>query len=180
MMPWLGPSMATKRRTMCMRLVLPHPFARERHAQAVADDVHALRAREVHHRAHEAAQVGHVGRVGVGDARAARLVGGQVALVALVAHAPELAGGIAVVGEELRQRLDAPVGAAGGGERRVVVAVDEDDRRSRHRAGGAEADERRRSEVSSIEGKPGGSVLPTMPAACAPSAAVTKVAMAAA
>ena len=43
-----------------IRVVLAHPLAGERHAEAVADDVDALRAGVREHRVHERAQVGDV------------------------------------------------------------------------------------------------------------------------
>src|SRR5581483_6384604 len=52
----------------------------------------------------------------------------QVALIALITEAPELARMVAVIEEELRKGLDAAKGIAAGRERAVVVAVEEDDR----------------------------------------------------
>jgi hypothetical protein len=138
-----------------MRMVLAHPFARQGHAEAVADDVDLLRTGVVEHRANEAPQVGDVRFVGVREGRADRLIGGKVALIALVAEPPQLARRIAVLGEVLRQRMDAAIGIAGGRERRVVVAVQEDDRRARHRPRRAEAEYRLAERGIDDDGKVG-------------------------
>ncbi len=126
------------------RLVLPHPLARDDHAQAVADDVHLARAGVGHHRVHEAAQVVDVGGGGMGEGGAAGVVGRQVALGALVAQAPQLARAVAAVREVLREPLDVALERLAGadGERHVVVAVQQDHRRANDVACGAEADHR--------------------------------------
>src|SRR3984893_13969189 len=67
----------------------------------------------------------------------------QVALIALITQAPELAHVVAVIEEELREGLDAPKGITGGRERSIVVAVQEDHRDLLDAANiGAKADHR--------------------------------------
>jgi hypothetical protein len=122
--------------------ILAQPFARDDHAEAVADDVDLRRAGEGEHGADEAAQVRNIGDGRVRRPGAKSLVRKKVALVALVADTPELAQRVAVIGEVLRERLHPPVRVAHRREGRVIVAVDEDDRRARHRSGSAEADQR--------------------------------------
>ena len=125
-----------------LRFVLPHPFAGHGHAQAVSNDIDLLRTGESQHCANEATQIGYVRCIGVSDARAARLICGQIALIALIAKAPEFTRRVAMVGQILRKPLHAAVRIARRGKWRVVVAVQKDDRRVRHRTGGTEADHR--------------------------------------
>ena len=104
---------------------------------------------------------------GVVDARAARRISAEVALVTLVADAPQLGGRVAAIGEELREGQHAAERVAGGGKWRVVVAVDEDHRRAFTAPAAPKPISGLCSEVSSIAGNPSGSVVPTVPPACA-------------
>ena len=74
---------------------------------------------------------------------APRLVGEQVALVALVAERPDLGGRVAVREQVVCERLDVAERVAGRRIRRVVVAVEQDHRRPLDAARAAEADHRR-------------------------------------
>src|SRR5436189_4870937 len=76
-----------------------HPRAGERHPETVADDVDPFGARVVEHRVDEALQIGDVRDGGVREARSDRRIAGEIALVTLVAEAPELRRRVAVIGE---------------------------------------------------------------------------------
>src|SRR3954447_6449867 len=101
-----------------VRVVLPQPLAGKRYAEAVTDDVDALRPGVREHGVDERAQIRNVrdGRVrGAGPVGRRR---DEIALVALVAEAPELARPIAVVEEVLRHRVHGSVRVAWRRERR--------------------------------------------------------------
>ena len=126
-------------------MVLPHPLARERAAEAVPDDVDALRAGVARApRARSARRSGTFATVECATAERLRLVGEQVALVALVAERPQLGRRVAVSrAAASASACTSPKRVARGRVGRVVVAVEEDHRRPLHRPGRAEAEHRR-------------------------------------
>ncbi len=87
-------------------VVAAQPLAGERPAEAVADDVDALRAGVLEHGLHEARQVVDVRGRRVRDGGPVRRRRREVALVALVAEPPDLARGVAAVDERLREVVD--------------------------------------------------------------------------
>src|SRR4051795_4956528 len=99
MMPWFGPSIATRRRTRCPLVRRLHPCAGKCHAEAVPDDVDTLGPGVVEHGADEAIEIEHVRERRVRKARADRLIREQIALVALVAEPPELRRRVPVISE---------------------------------------------------------------------------------
>src|SRR4029453_16410875 len=104
----------------------------------------------------------------MGAARAIRGVRREIALIALVAKPPELAGRIPMIDEELGDVVNLAERVAGGGERRVVVAVQEDDRRAPDAAGGPESDDRHAQRGVEDHRKVGGERGPDLPGAAGP------------
>src|SRR5262249_13873210 len=122
--------------------VLTHTLARERDPETVGDDIDLLRARVGEHRLDEPPEIRDIGQRRVRLPRPVRRVLDQVALVALVAEAPQLARRIPLIREKLRERVHAAERVARSRKRGVVVAMEEDDRGALDRAAGPEPDDR--------------------------------------